>query len=81
MKKIEANSLIDGWSEPMGLSWKGFKHLALMLSLLSLSTSSYSQLGEREQQEVRSDIQRALEALKANDPDTAVREFLGGSAS
>ena len=59
----------------MGLSWKRFKHLALALSLLSLSILSYSQLGEREQQEVRSDIQRALEALKANDPDTAVREF------
>jgi len=59
----------------MRLSRKGHFHTALLLGALLLSLPSYAQLGDREKVEVRADIQRALDALRANDPDTAVREF------
>ena len=59
----------------MRLSTKGFNYIALLGALL-LSRLFYAQVGDGEQQiQVRADIQRALEALKANDPDAAVRDF------
>ncbi len=45
------------------------------LSMVSLSTLSYSQMIDSKEREVQSDLQRAQEALKVNDPDTAVREY------
>lgn len=44
-------------------------------SVLFLVKPGHAQLGEAAQIEVQADIQRALDALKANDPDTAIREF------
>ena len=59
----------------MKLSRKGLNRLMVLLGALLLPCLSYAQLGEKEQQQVRADIQRALQALQVNDPDTAVREF------
>jgi tetratricopeptide (TPR) repeat protein len=59
----------------MRLSTKGLNYIALLGALL-LSRPFYAQVGDGGQQkQVRADIQRALEALKANDPDAAVRDF------
>jgi tetratricopeptide (TPR) repeat protein len=43
--------------------------------MVFLSTFSYSQISDSKQREVQADLQRAQEALKVNDPDTAVREY------
>jgi len=43
--------------------------------MVLLSTLSYSQTSDSREREVRADLQRAQEALKVNDPDTAIREY------
>jgi tetratricopeptide (TPR) repeat protein len=48
---------------------------AAILSLVFLSTLAYSQAGGSRQQEVQLHLQRAQEALRVNDPETAVREY------
>ncbi len=48
--------------------------LVLLLALFLLPGRARAQ-SEDKDQAVRADIQRALEALRANDPDTAIREF------
>jgi tetratricopeptide (TPR) repeat protein len=49
--------------------------LAIAFSAVSLSTLSHSQTSDSQQREVQDHLQRAQEALKVNDPDTAIREY------
>ena len=59
----------------MKASSKQRTYLALVFSMVLLSTLSYSQTSDSREREVRADLQRAQEALKVNDPDTAIREY------
>ena len=49
--------------------------LASVFSVVFLSTLSHSQNSDSQQREVQSHLQRALDALRVNDPDTAAREY------
>ncbi len=54
---------------------KHWKCLATVLSMVFLCTLSYSQTSDKTQREIQSHLQRAQEALKVNDPDSAIREY------
>src|ERR1039457_3640549 len=59
----------------MKASSKQRTYLALVFIMVFLSTLSYSQTSDSREREVRADLQRAQEALKVNDPDSAIREY------
>jgi len=49
--------------------------VAFAIILISTSDRSYPQAPPRTQQEIQTHVQRAQEALRVNDPETAVREY------
>jgi Flp pilus assembly protein TadD len=52
------------------------RNLALFLGMVLLAVrASYAQALNSNQQEVHADLQRALDALRVNDPETAAREY------
>ena len=59
----------------MRISFDKLICLASILSALFLSAPSYGQTGNNSQQEVQSHLQRAQDALRVRDPDTAIREY------
>ena len=65
----------------MTISSQKSRVLLAALSLVFSSALCHSQASESKQQEVQSHLQRTQEALKVNDPDTAVREYQGALQS